>query len=115
MSIPQDIEQSIAQINQELEIIEQDTTEGIEIVRGLLSTFPDNIALTGYFARFSNYVLFIDASRRVLESVEETVGADDVPEELVQEARENLSSLFGKVIEERIRVSSYKTRLENLT
>lgn len=45
MAIPLALQQLIDQLNSELDFSEQEVTEGLNLVRGLLSRFPDNALL----------------------------------------------------------------------
>ncbi|MGB5970147.1 MAG: hypothetical protein WBG70_17665 [Spirulinaceae cyanobacterium] len=109
------LKQLAEQIKQELEQIEQDANRGIEIARNLLNIFPDNAIIIGYFARFSNYLFFVESSRRGIESVEEVVDNSDVTGEEVKESGEYLSTLLGSTIEARMVVDNIRSELENLT
>ena len=104
MSIPAEIQVLINQINQHLSEIEHQATEGINLLRNLLSYFPENVMLTQYFAYLNTILFFIKTARRQIQTALETISSEDVPPELIQEAGEDLGTLQGKIIEEKIRL-----------
>ena len=64
MPIPPEIETLVERLNIELETIEQEATEGLNLVRPILSSFPDNVRLIQFVALFNNGLLFVEISRR---------------------------------------------------
>ncbi len=52
MAIPLPLQQLIDQLNSELDSSEQETIEGLNLVRGLLSLFPDNKLQNSVFYLF---------------------------------------------------------------
>ncbi|MGK7930807.1 MAG: restriction endonuclease subunit S [Microcystaceae cyanobacterium] len=82
--------------------IEQQTTRGIEQVRQLLNNFPENIILTQYFAYFNTIIFFINTARQQIQTTLNTLSSEDVPIEIIQESGEDLSTLQGKILEEKI-------------
>ncbi len=50
MAIPPDIQALVARLNQELDETEQETTQGLNLLRGVMSRFPENVMLFQYFA-----------------------------------------------------------------
>lgn len=59
MTIPSEIEDLVNRLNQELDRIERDASEGSNIIRSLFLRFPDNVTLIGLFATLSNSLLFV--------------------------------------------------------
>ena len=112
MAIPSELQALIERINQELARIEQETTQGLNLVRVRLSLFPNNAILNQYFAYFSTALFFVETSRRQIESTIETISPLEVPNAVVQEAAEDLGSLLGRVLEVKIKVERLITRLE---
>src|SRR5512147_971273 len=104
MTIPDNLTQLINQLDQELSEIEQQTTRGIEQVRQLLNNFPENIILTQYFAYFNTILFFINTARQQIQTTLNTLSSEDVPIEIIQESGEDLSTLQGKILEEKIRL-----------
>jgi len=104
MSIPQKIQILINKLNQELNEIEQQATEGINLLKSLLSYFPENVILTEYFAYLNSILLFLETARRQIQITIQTISEQDVPTELIQEVGEDLGTLQGKIIEEKIRL-----------
>lgn len=49
MTIPANISILIERLNQKIDSIEQDATEGLRLVRPSLSLFPDNAILLQFF------------------------------------------------------------------
>ena len=113
MPIPQQIHVLIERLNQELNQIEQEATEGLNLTRNQLQRYPDRSALIQIFARFGNYLVFVEVSRRRIEYSQVILGSEVVTDEQIQEAGEMLSELLGRILEAKIVVSSIKTRLED--
>lgn len=106
MSIPSEIDLLVQRLNRELTIIEQETIEGINLVRPLLSRFPENLRLIQFFSLLNNILLFVEISIRRIQAIIERVSASDVTLEDIQESGEDLSSLLGQVLESKIEVNS---------
>lgn len=102
----------VDRLNQELDRIEARATKGLELVRVLLTRFPNNAALIQYFAYFNAALPFVKTSNRQIQIVVEAVRPTDIPLEIVRERGENLSNLLGKVLETKIRVEEFVTYLE---
>jgi prolipoprotein diacylglyceryltransferase len=100
-------------LTQELDQIEEETTEGLNLAQRLLSRFTNNVILTQYFAYFSTIRFFVETSRQQVETTTDTLSAEDVPFEVIQEAGEELGMLLGRVLEVKINISRTKTRLDN--
>jgi hypothetical protein len=112
MPIPPKIRQLSHQINQELEKIEQDATEGLNITKLYLSQFPDNTLLLQFFATFSNMLLFVEIYRRRVQTTLEQLDIANIPLEIIQETGEDLGMILGQVLEARINVKTLKNRLK---
>lgn len=114
MSIPAEIGEIIDRLNQELKQTEQEATEGINLVRPILSRFPENVALTQFFAYFSSIVFFVEMCRtRRLPMILEKISDSEVTDLEIQEAGEDLGILLGQVIEAKISVRIILERLHN--
>ena len=99
MPIPFEIAALVDQLNTELNQTEQEATEGVNLVRPLLSCFPDNIRLVQFFTFFNNALLFVEISRIRIQAIIERISAPDVTAEEIQEAGEDLGTLLGRVLE----------------
>lgn len=102
MPVPPEISTLIDQLDQELNQIEQEATQGISLVRSLLSDFPDNIRLIQFFTAFNNALLFVEISRRRIQATVNRISDPDILNEEIQEAGEDLGTLIGRVIEVKI-------------
>lgn len=105
MPIPDSIQTLIARLSQKLDRIENKAAEGLELLSILRSRFPENVILMQYFAYLNAILFFIATARKQIQIAIETISLDDVPPEIAQEAGEDLGNLFGRVIEEEMRVS----------
>lgn len=114
MAIPLLLQQLIDQINSELDESEQQATEGLNLVRGLLSRFPDNALLIQFFAYLNNVLLFVENYKTQTQNTTELISVTDVTTEQIQEAGEDLSSILGQVIETKIEVIRILNRLQRL-
>lgn len=99
MPIPSEIAALVAQLNQELKQTEQEATEGVNIVRPILSRFPDNIRLIQFFTFFSNALHFVEISKRRIQANVERVSVSNVTVEDIQEAEEDLTALLRRLLE----------------
>jgi hypothetical protein len=113
MPIPPEIQTVIDRLDRELNEIEQESTEGLNLTRELLSRFSDNAILTQFFASFSSLLFFVETYRNRVETIVEQLSVDDVPGSVIQEAGEDLGTMLGRVTEARINASRLKNRLEN--
>ncbi|AKV66604.1 MULTISPECIES: hypothetical protein [Microcystis] len=104
MSIPPKIQILINQLDRQLNEIEQQAAQGINLLRSLLSYFPENVILMQYFAYLNTILFFLETARRQIQTTIDTISDEDVPRELIQEAGEDLGMLQGKIIEEKIRL-----------
>jgi len=99
MSIPPEIAAFVDRLNQEFDETEQEATEGVNLVRPLLSRFSGNVRLIQFFTFFNNALLFVEISRRRIQAIVERVSARDVTAEEIQEAGEDLVTLLDRVLE----------------
>ena len=113
MPIPPKIANLIEQLHQEINQTEQAVTEGLQIARLKLNSFPDNSFLIQIYASLSNYLVFIEISRRRIDYSQVIVASETVAKIQIQEAGEMLSEILGRVLEAKIVVNKIKTRLEN--
>lgn len=114
MAIPLPLQQLIDQLNFELDESEQQATEGLNLVRGLLSRFPNNEIMIQFFAYFNNVLLFVENYKTQTQNTTELLSLSNVTAEQIREAGEDLSSILGRVIETKIEVMGIINRLQRL-
>ena len=112
MPIPQEIQALVDQLNLELNQIEQETKEGLNLVRELLSRFFSNAILTQYFAYLNTALIFVKTSRGQIQTTVETLSSTDVLDEVIQDAGQDLSTLLGRVLEVKLKIVGLVERLE---
>lgn len=114
MTIPREILELVEQLINELDCIEQQANEGLAIARKLLQSFPNNARLMGLFANLGNVLFFVDSFRRRIESIVRELSETNVSIEAVQEAGEELSEVWGRILECKISVNRSVGILEDL-
>ncbi|MFB2834467.1 hypothetical protein [Floridanema evergladense] len=114
MPIPPEIQLLIDRLNQELVETEQEATEGLSIVREVLSLFPENAIMLQFFAALSNTLLFIEISKRRIQITINRISPVDVNAEEIQEAGEDLGTELGRVLEAKLSVRRIINRLQEL-
>ncbi|NEP46138.1 MAG: restriction endonuclease subunit S [Okeania sp. SIO2H7] len=114
MPIPPEIAELVERLNQELDETEQKATGGLNLVRLLLSQFPDNFILIQFFAYLNDVLLFVETTRRRIQSNVELISPADVDIEEIQEAGEDLGTLLGRIFEAKMQVEGIIARLEEL-
>lgn len=114
MPVPPEIVALVDQLNQELDEIEQSATNGLNIVRLILSRFPDNARMVELFATFTNTLLFVEISRRRVQFTIDIISPPNVAAETIQEAGEDLSELLGRTLENKMLASRAVAILEEL-
>jgi len=102
MPIPSEIQNLIERLNQELAETETDATQGLNLVRPILSRFPDNARIIQFFAFFNNGLLFVEISRRRIQTSVERLEATDATAGDIQDVGEDLGTLLGRVLEAKI-------------
>ncbi|MBE9227297.1 restriction endonuclease subunit S [Phormidium sp. LEGE 05292] len=112
MTIPYEIIALIEQLNNELNQIEREATEGRILARAILSRFPDNFSLIQLFATLNNHLVFVQISRRRIEYYGIILETGTATEQQVQEAGEDLSELLGRALDAKIVVNRIKTGLQ---
>lgn len=114
MPISSEIQALINLLNQELDQIEREADEGINIVRLLLSRFPDNVNLINLLATLNNALFFVDNFRMRIRTTIESILPTDASAEAIQAAGEDLSEFLGRVIESKMLVSRATAILKDL-
>jgi hypothetical protein len=113
MSISPEINALIQRLNSELGQLEQETTEGLNLVRIRLNLFPGNSILIQLFAYLSNVLVFADNLKRRIDYSSTVLATDMVTQDRIQEIAEDLSEQFGRVLESKIAVNRIRERLRN--
>jgi len=111
MPIPSEIQSLIDRLNLELETIEREATEGENLVRQLMSLFPNNALLIQFFAYWQTTRFFVVNARRRIDETREQLEESDILSELGAD----LATLLGEVIETKIRSRAILDRLRNLS
>lgn len=111
MPIPSEIQSLIDRLNLELETIEREATEGENLVRQLMSLFPNNALLIQFFAYWQTTRFFVVNARRRIDETREQLEESDI----VSELGADLATLLGETIETKIRSRAILDRLRNLS
>lgn len=114
MSLPSELVALVKRLNQELDRIKVDATEGTRLANAILNRFPDNFIVIQLLAFLNASLFFVETSTRQIQTRLEDISASGVTDEVIQEAGEDLSIELGRVLETKIRVNLIKNRLENL-
>ena len=115
MPIPSEINDLVQRLNQELDQLEMEATEGLALARNILDRFVDNFTVTQMFAFLNTAIFFVGTSRAKIQVIVESFSTENAAtEEEVREAGEDLASHLGRILETKITVSRIKTRLEEL-
>lgn len=114
MPIPSEIQALIDRLNQEIAETEADATQGLNLVRPILSQFPDNARLIQFFAFFNNGLLFVEISRRRIQTSVDRLEVPDATAADIEDVGEELGTLLGRVIEAKISGKQIISILESL-
>ena len=114
MPIPLEIATLVEQLNQELNQIEGEARQGLNLVRQVMSRFPNNTLLIQFFAYFNAALFFVENARRGIQATVEQLSAGNMPLEVIQEAGQDLATLLGEALEAKIRGRNIISRLENM-
>ena len=113
MTFPSNINALIERLNHELENLERELSQSIELIRSRINLFPENLILIQLFAIFNNYISFAENTRRRISEIERYLGKEDLSDDELQEAGEDLSEQLGRVLEVKIIINNIKERLED--
>lgn len=80
----------------------------------MISRFPENVILIQYFAYLNALLLFGETSRRQIQNTIDLISLADVPVDVIHSYGQDLETLLGKVIEEKMRVSRILNFLKDL-
>jgi chaperonin cofactor prefoldin len=114
MAIPPEILNLVEQLAQELDRIEQQANKGLAIASQLLEPFPDNARLIGLSANLGNVLFFVSNFRNRIESIIQKISRTNVSIEAIQEAGEELSEIWGRILECKMSVNRSVSILEDL-
>ncbi len=114
MAIPLEIQALIGRLTQEVDLIEQQASRGLSLLRPALAIFPNNDILVQFFAYLNNAVFLVEIYRRRIEANVELLSADNVPVFVIQDAAEELGDLLGRALESKMGIERIINRLENL-
>ena len=102
----------IKRLNHEINNLEHELSQSIRLIRSRINLFPKNIILIQLFATLNNYILFVENTRRRISEIERYLSKEDLSDDELQEAGEDLSEQLGRVLEAKIIVNNIKERLE---
>jgi hypothetical protein len=114
MPIPPEIQATIERLNIELDEIEPKITNGLNILRRVLSRFPDNVILIQYFAYLNTISLFVDTARQQIQTILDILTPNEVSIAIIQEGGEDLAILLSRASEAKMRVERIYNFLEGL-
>jgi hypothetical protein len=114
MPVPPEIDSLIERLNQELGQSEQLAINGINLVKLILSRFPDNARMIELFAVLTNVLLFVEITRRRIQFTVDTISSPNLSSEVIQEAGEDLSEMLGRVLENKMLTNRTVAILEDL-
>lgn len=115
MTIPPQILGLVEQLTRELGNIEQQANRGLGVTRQLLERFPDNLRLISLSASLGNVIFFVDSFRNRIEGIIQKISVANISTEAIQEAGEELSEIWGRVLECKMTVNKTISTLEKLT
>lgn len=114
MTVPPEILNLAEQLIQELYLIEEQANAGLAIASQLLKRFPDNARLIGLSAIFGNVLFFVSSLRNRIELIVERISRTTESSDTIWEAGEELSEIWGRVLECKMTVSRSVGILEDL-
>lgn len=86
----------------------------LAIASQLLERFPDNARLIGLSAKVGNGLFFVDSFRNRIESIIGRISGTNVSIDAIKEAGEELSEIWGRILECKMTVSRSVDLLEDL-
>ncbi|MGL5059527.1 MAG: hypothetical protein ACRC62_06055, partial [Microcoleus sp.] len=114
MSIPLSILELVAQLTSEIDLLEQQASEGLVLARQLLDRFPNNATLIGLSANLGNIIFFASSLRNRIENLIASISGSNVSIDAIQEVGEELSEFWGRVLECKMALSRSVNILEGL-
>ena len=113
MSLPSNINALIKRLDHEIDRLEDELSQSIGLIRYRINLFSENIILIQLFATLNNYILFAKNTRGRISEIERYLSKEDLSNDELQEAGEDLSEQLGRVLEAKIIVNNIKERLES--
>ena len=114
MSIPPKIQSTIERLNFELDYIQEQTQNGLSILRPLIDRFPNNNLLVQFYAYLNNSLFLVDIYKRRVQIVIELLQQKPLSSEEIQSIGEELSDLVGRIVESKIGLENIILRLKAL-
>jgi hypothetical protein len=113
MNLPSNFNTLVEQLNNELNNFDLELLRAMELIRERMTLFPDNIVSIQLFAILSNYGLFAENTRRrIQETLHYLSTGENLSEQTIQEAGEDLSEQLGRLLEAKIVIGNIRIRLE---
>jgi methyl-accepting chemotaxis protein len=114
MPISPEILDQVQQLTDELDRIELQVNEGLVLASQLLDPFPDSARLISLSANVGNGLFFVESFRSRIESIVERISRTNVSVETIQDAGEELSEFWGRILKCKMTVSSSVNILKGL-
>ncbi|WP_019499001.1 hypothetical protein [Pseudanabaena sp. PCC 6802] len=114
MSSQSEIFDLIERLINELEEIEEDTTQGLNAVRILLNLFPENAMLIQAFAFFNSAIFFVETTKAQARSTARNLSISNLSLQRVQEIGQELATTLGRTLELKMQARNLRSRIEKL-
>jgi len=114
MSIPPQLSALINQVNQELNQLEEEATQALALIRPYMSALPGNPSLVQAFSTLNNAQFLVLVRRSQIERLVDRISPECIPEDIIQDTGEDLSTFLGEIFELREIINNIKRRLEDL-
>ncbi len=114
MTIPSDLQSLFSRLNDELRLLEQIATDGLNKLRPILNNFPNNDILVSFFGSLNNVLFLVEVYERRIEALSDLFLDNDVTRDTIQEVGEELGDLLGRMIETKVQVQGIVNRIEGL-
>jgi hypothetical protein len=112
MTVPSNLNALVIQINAEINVLEQELSKAIELIRERVTLFPGNIVSIQIFANLTNYDLFAqNTKKRVQDIIQYIDDSKDISNQDIQELGEDLSEQLGRILEAKTVIVTIKNRL----
>ncbi|WP_017717801.1 hypothetical protein [Kamptonema formosum] len=113
MHIPSEIAGLIERLNQELNEMEREATDGLALTRTIVDRSPNNFTAIQLLAFWKTTLFFVETSRNRIPSLREDISLSEVTaKQAVKDAAESLATELVRVLETKTEVSGVKNRLE---
>ena len=115
MNIPPEIQFTIEKLNTELNYIQQQTQQGLVILRPSLDRFPNNNLLVQFYGYLNNSLFLVDIYQRRVKVIVELFQQKTLSLDTIQSIGEELSDLLGRILESKVGFENIISRLEALS